>query len=57
MKFYARLKAVLKDFDLKTAEALSLEMHDAECNGYPVIPLEDRLWFKLTEKILKNYHD
>lgn len=38
-------------FDMKKAEALSLQMHEAECKGYQVTTLEDVLWTKLSELI------
>jgi hypothetical protein len=52
MKFRKRLEYMLQNFNLKAALSLSDEIHKAESNGYEVWKTEDRLWEKLTDKIL-----
>jgi hypothetical protein len=53
MKFLIRLIEQLNNFDLKKAEALSVEIHEAESKGYNVSKREDKYWQEITEKILK----
>lgn len=52
--FLKRLKAAIEQFDLKEAVALSKEIHQAEEDGYTVSREEDKLWGRLTEKILQE---
>lgn len=51
-KFYSLLQQQLNDFNLYKAELLSDAIHEAESRGYEISKSEDRLWMKLTEKIL-----
>lgn len=55
MKFGALLREQLRNFSLEEAEALSCSIHDAEANGYTVTKTEDRLWERLTARILRFY--
>lgn len=48
-RFKDRLTAVLKDWNPKTAAELSMEIHEAEAEGYEVSQDEDRLWQNLTK--------
>lgn len=52
MRFYERLKEMLQNFNLEAALKLSDEIHEAESHGYEIWRVEDRLWEKLTDKIL-----
>ena len=54
-RFHAKLIEALRNFDLEDAEALSDEIHEAECSGYDVARIEDELWECLTVKIQKYY--
>ena len=56
-KFLERLREALENFDAYKAEHLSIEIHNAEDNGYIVSPLEDNLWLHLTNKIVGNWRE
>lgn len=53
--FLKRLKEVLqaKDWDQLKASQLSIEMHQAEEEGYELSSLEDSLWSSLTLRIVR----
>lgn len=53
--FEEKLKRMLGSFNIDEAEKLSLEIHQAELNGYEISYAEDRLWEKLTAKVLRGY--
>lgn len=53
LRFYRRLKEQLDNFNLQKAESLSVEIHEAESNGYKIRKSEDKLWMDLTSKILE----
>ncbi len=50
--FEERLLGILDNFDLKVAEALSISIHEAEKAGYEITDEENKLWLKLTDKII-----
>ena len=56
-KFAGRLAALLENFDVQAAEALCVEMHEVEGTGYDMGHHEDRLWMKLTEKLVDYWHE
>jgi hypothetical protein len=51
--FTERLLATLRNFSTKAASELTDEIHEAEANGYQISNLEDRLWLRLTDRILR----
>lgn len=52
--FLKRLKDAVENFDMATATALSDELHEAEDSGYVISHEEDKLWTKLTQKIIEK---
>ena len=54
--FKERLKEELNNFDLEKAEALSMEIHEAESEGYEISEIEDNRWIKLTDQIFGCYN-
>lgn len=51
--FESVLRTTLSNFELQKAVDLSYSIHDAESNGYKVTVMENRLWSKLTLKIME----
>lgn len=51
-KYKERLQEQLKNFNLERAETLSVEIHDAEIQGYTCSQKEEYLWADLSDMII-----
>ncbi len=55
MKFLIRLIEQMDNFNKEKAEQLSIEIHNAESEGYVLSSREDKYWLELTIKIQECY--
>jgi len=52
--YLKQLREALENFDPVKAEALSLQLHEAEARGEDLSPWEESLWEQLTDRLLAH---